>query len=132
MATIEQIVRDGHGSASNGKWRVYRSDSDPFRGTEYELWHHGTLMLRWRQSTRYGVEILSASTGHGSVSDQGGMNTAFSVLGVPYYYSRRGRASILDWTDPDDRSQAPKYRQEHPGLFGQATDWDPRIKSFMV
>jgi hypothetical protein len=46
-------------------------------------------MLRW--SDTY---VEYTDTGHGSVSDQNGMNIAFSVLHLPYYYSRAGGPEI--------------------------------------
>jgi hypothetical protein len=91
--TIAQIIERKHGCAgSNGAWRVEQDESDG-----YSLWHYGTRMLRWRESSRYGREIMDVSTGHGSVSDQGGLNTAFKVLGAPWYFSRKGGASIRDY-----------------------------------
>ena len=94
--TISDIIHYRKGSAgSNRSWRVERDiDNDPYVGTYYSLFHYSTLMLRWRESTRYGVEPIRISTGNGSVSDQQGMNTAFKVLGLPYYFSRKGGATI--------------------------------------
>lgn len=98
MSTIAEIIRQGHGRAgSNGAWRVEAdSDNDPFDGTYYNLWHYGVRMLRWHESRRYGVEAVDWDIGNGSVSDQGGMNTAFRVLGLPFYYSRAGGAEIIE------------------------------------
>jgi hypothetical protein len=90
--TIAEAISRGHGRAgSGGAWRVERDESDPYVGQDYTLWHYATPMLRWRKSTRYGVELIDAGTGHGSVSDQGGMNTAFRVLGLPYRFDRDQR-----------------------------------------
>lgn len=95
--TIAEIVRRGSGRAGHaGSWRVERLDSDPFVGREYALYHYGTLMLKWRRSKRFGDELLFAGTGHGSVSDQNGINTAFKVLNLDYYFSRKGGPDILD------------------------------------
>jgi hypothetical protein len=92
MATIAGIIANRAGTAgSNGAWRIEKPDSDPFVGNEYELWHYSTLMLKWRHSHRYGNEILFTSTGNGSVSDQGGMNTAFRVLDVSFRFDRDRR-----------------------------------------
>jgi hypothetical protein len=100
--TLAQIIERKRGRAgSNGAWRVERDDSDPFVGNEYSLWHYGTRMLRWRETSRYGREIMSVSLGHGSVSDQGGMNTAFKVLGASWYFSRKGGAEIRDYETGD-------------------------------
>jgi hypothetical protein len=107
LTTIAQIIRDGRGYAgSNRAWRCHKSsDSDPFVGQEYELWHYSTRMLHWLKTSEGTVIPLHASTGHGSVSDQGGMNTAFKVLGLPYRYDRDypgGGPRITDIYDPGD------------------------------
>lgn len=87
---LEQIIRNRKGSAgSGGAWRVETI------GDRSVLLHYSTVMLRWRETPK-GVEILDYSTGHGSKSDQGGMNIAFSVLGTPYYFSRKGGAEIIE------------------------------------
>lgn len=97
VMTISDIIYYHRGRAgSNGSWRVEKLDSDEFVGTEYALWHYGTCMMIWRESHRHGTEVLMMSTGNGSVSDQGGMNTAFRVLGLPYYFSRAGGAEIIE------------------------------------
>src|SRR5215469_8970472 len=99
MTTIAQIIRDGHGRAgSRGAWRVEKIMSDPFVGQEYELWHYSTLMLRWLRRLNHNIPSY-ASTGHGSVSDQGGMNTAFKVLGLPYRFDRDWRGGGPRITD---------------------------------
>lgn len=97
--TIEKLIRDRirNGRAgSKGSWRLEKGESDPFAGPEWELWHYSTLMLRWTDHFGGGVTIRYTSTGHGSVSDQGGMNTAFKALGVPYRFDRAGGAQITD------------------------------------
>jgi hypothetical protein len=50
-------------------------------------------MLEWTDLPSETV-IEYMGIGHGSVSDQNGMNTAFAVLSQKYYYSRRGGAAI--------------------------------------
>ena len=93
--SLESIIRNRKGRAgSGGSWRVERSDSDPFVGQDYELWHYGTCMLQWTENSRGEILRCKTSTGHGSVSDQHGMNTAFRVLGLDLYYSRKGGAEI--------------------------------------
>ena len=69
-------------AGSNGSWRLERTSND-----EYVLVHYATPMLSWYDHPD-GVVITGYSVGHGSVSDQGGMNVAFRVLGVPYRYYR--------------------------------------------
>jgi hypothetical protein len=98
--TIRQIILNGKGSAGSGNaWKVERDDSDPFVGQEFTLYHYSTRMLKWRESRRYGSEILYADIGHGSVSDQGGMNTAFRALGLPYRFDRDQRGGGARITD---------------------------------
>lgn len=71
---LKHIIILGKGRAgSGGSWRV----------ADKELWHYSTLMLKWTEID--GVNFpLHMSTGHGSTSDQQGMNTAFRLLGMPY------------------------------------------------
>lgn len=80
-----------------GHWRVEKPDCDPFRGVEFELWHYSTRMIHWRESRRNGVELLSVSLGHGSVSDQQAMNVAFRAIGASHlYFTRKGGARIVN------------------------------------
>lgn len=53
------------------------------------LYHYSTAMLAWyyRDPAAW-TEVLSL--GHGSVSDQQGVNKVLQALGVGLYYSRRG------------------------------------------
>lgn len=89
MSTLASIVKARHGKAGSGNaWRV-----EPIGSDTYTLWHYSTPMLSWRD-TGYGVDVLHLSTGHGSVSDQNGMNKAFRALGIRYYFSRKGGSSI--------------------------------------
>jgi len=44
------------------------------------------------------LEVVDYSIGHGSKSDQGGMNRLFRALNAPYYYSRKGSANIEETT----------------------------------
>lgn len=86
MATIKGIILAGKGKAgSNDSWRVEENKG------EFQLWHYGTLMLEWDDTG-----VLGYSVGNGSVSDQGGMNTAFKVLGFPYRFDRKGGARITE------------------------------------
>lgn len=103
--TIKDIVRRGSGRAGHqGSWRVellnaeHMSQALP-NGAEpwpvYQLTHYGTMMLTWVRG-KHGCYMVDMSTGHGSVSDQNGMNQAFKALDLPYYYSRRGGADIKE------------------------------------
>lgn len=99
--TIAEIVQRGSGHAGHGgAWRVERINGDhsvsPYEAWPvYRLTHYGHHMLTWTEN-KHGVSVLDMSTGYGSVSDQGGMNTAFRVLGLDYYYSRKGGAQIME------------------------------------
>jgi hypothetical protein len=91
--TIAEIIRRGNGRAgSSGAWRVERDEpADPFVGAVATLRHHGTVMLRWKVSNPSDPRVLDYGIGWGSVSDQGGMNTAFRVLGLPLRFDRAQR-----------------------------------------
>ena len=96
MATIASIIRNGKGTA--GAWRVVSDDpADPFSPWIYRtLWHYSTPMAEWREFRRTGErELVMHGIGHGSKSDQNGMNTLFRELGFPYYYSRAGGAEVI-------------------------------------
>lgn len=65
-----------------------------------EVYHYSTLMLSF-PTDEAGLPIATAEnvwyeTGHGSVSDQQGMNRLFRELGLPLYYSRRGGSAIKE------------------------------------
>ena len=100
MATLESIIRNRRGKAgSNGSWKVTNGIGNGY----HCLWHYSTPMLEW-YDTGYGVEVIAYDEGHGSVSDQQGMNIAFRTLGVPYYYSRKGGARIRRTTSQEGLS----------------------------
>ncbi len=107
MATIRQIIERGRGHASS--WRVERGTTPDGALATCSLYHYSTRMLVWREDVPRDSAVLDWSLGHGSVSDQGGMNTAFDVLGLPYYYSRRGGAEILSLNDGGDRARMPRH-----------------------
>jgi len=90
--TLAEIIRKGHGRSH--AWTVLRIFTEPDSSNWYtELWHYNTKMLTWNYNGSE-IELLDSSIGRGSVSDQNGCNTAFKVLGLPYYYSRAGGARI--------------------------------------
>ena len=91
MASIASIIEKGTGRA--GAWRVvfYYHNNVP----THDLWHYGTMMLSWTEVNGRNV-AGRMSTGYGSVSDQQGMNKAFRILNLPYYYRRAGGAKIHD------------------------------------
>jgi hypothetical protein len=87
MASIADIVNRGKGKA--GAWEVRPSGEN-----RQTLFHYSTAMLSWVEDGRE-MYVDGYSLGWGSVSDQNGMNTAFKVLGAPYYYQRAGGAQIV-------------------------------------
>jgi len=112
MATLEDIILAGKGrSGSNQAWEVGGSHmgitNDGRDIIVKHLWHYTTLMLSWREDDPADENYLDYSLGHGSVSDQGGMNRAFQLLGIPLRYTRAGGASI----EPIDPSLAKPLRE---------------------
>ena len=97
--TLAEIIRKGHGRSH--AWTVY---SIPCYGCLEagicctrpitELYHYCTKMLEWHKDSDGVYQLDDRDIGRGSVSDQNGCNTAFKVLGLPYYYSRAGGANI--------------------------------------
>ena len=132
MTTITQIIRDGRGCAgSNRSWRVetgIHRVSDNWTLPTVELWHYSTLMLSW-SGDEDGIFWVYTSIGHGSVSDQGGMNTAFKVLGLPLRYDRdwRGggaRITRLDETNWPTPTCPPDIGPPHG--MPDAMRWTPQ------
>jgi|SRR5215471_14790435 len=90
--TLEEIIRAGKGKAgSEQSWEVTRTDN----GNVGRLFHYSTQMLVWDWYDPANESVLDYSIGWGSVSDQGGMNKAFRILGLPLYYARKGGAEII-------------------------------------
>lgn len=108
--TITELVRTArHGAraGSGGAWRIHRWRPAPIHDPSREcvtLYHHNTAMLTWRADDPRDPTVLAYSTGWGSRSDQGGMNRAFKVLGLPLYFSRAGGANIEDTSDEAARA----------------------------
>lgn len=94
MASLESILLAGKGTA--GAWRVSGEHPGHTDIVVKHLWHYSTLMLTWREDMPADENYLDYSTGWGSVSDQGGMNKAFRILGIPRYFVRRGGAEIVE------------------------------------
>lgn len=84
-------------AGSHGSWRSEaRTVID--RNGQYgrvTIWHYSTIMLDFRADDPTDERYLWIGTGHGTASDQGGMNKLFSALKLPYYFSRKGGASIV-------------------------------------
>ena len=92
MATIAEIVRNGHGRAgSHGAWQVSeapRTDGAGRGHQDWRLWHYTTAMLQWTRRPCGKADVIFFSLGRRTVSDQQGMNAAFEALGLPLYYAR--------------------------------------------
>lgn len=92
MASIADIIRNGKGSAgSNQSWVVHeveRPHKDGGLTIVCVLTHYGTTMMEWRKCWPDDPDYLWIGTGLGSVSDQGGINTACAVLKLPYRMDR--------------------------------------------
>lgn len=116
MTIQELIERATAGDAGvAGAWRTERVYIHGARVAR--LYHHGTMMLQWDIDFPQGSDKLDWSLGWGSVSDQNGMNTAFRVLGLPYYYSRKGGAHIVSLNDSRESARdLPVYIRRHPEL----------------
>lgn len=81
--TIEEIIANAEGSAGSRRaWTVERT------ANTVELYHYSTLMLVWNPSNPRDESVLYYGIGHGSKSDQGGMNTAFRTLRLPLRFDR--------------------------------------------
>lgn len=80
--TLQRIINRGRGTTRH--WRVENQ-----KGYK-RLYHFDSLMAIWR-----GKQIIFMSIGHGSFSDQGGMNILFRELNAPYYYTRRRFPQIV-------------------------------------
>lgn len=78
--SIAELIRRGYGKA--GPWQI---EAD---GDSATLFHYSTAMLTWNPSDPTDEDTLDWSIGHGSVSDQNGMNTAFRILALPYRFDR--------------------------------------------
>jgi hypothetical protein len=84
--TIESIITAGKGNSH--AWHVEQHNGV---ANVVHLRHYATTMLVWNVEDPYDAEVLDWDTGHGSVSDQNGMNTAFRALGLPYRFDRDQR-----------------------------------------
>jgi len=110
MPAIADIVSTASGQA--GAWRVERSTFTTAGSTRpvevATLYHYGTAMLRWQVDNPGCRNALSMGTGHGSVSDQNGMNIAFRILNLPYWFGRAGGAEIVR-TNGDNRAPYSRF-----------------------
>ncbi len=86
-----------------GKWRSWDSEEPMTRN----IYHYSTQMLSFKLDAEGQWDghlgTVDYSTGHGSLSDQKGMNTLFARLGMPYYFQRQGGAGIVTLDGPQFR-----------------------------
>ena len=84
-----RIVDLIHKDATAGKWH---SRSVVYGGTTYrQIYHYSTMMLE--VNVDMGI-VTNWNIGHGSVSDQMGVNKLLKALDAPWYYRRKGSARI--------------------------------------
>lgn len=81
--------------------------------------HYWTMMLQFspRDTKPHGAipvqYVQHVDLGHGSRSDQDGMNKLFRELGLPWYYSRKnGCAQVIDLIETPTHSALPKYLRD--------------------
>ena len=86
--SIASIIENRKGTA--GPWRVARvvnREGSAMLDDVYQLWHYDTCMLEWCEND-FGSTVTYTNIGHGSVSDQNGVNKAFAILGAGLRYRR--------------------------------------------
>lgn len=133
MTTIAQIIRNGRGRAgSNGSWRIETRVYliGDIQIPTVELWHYSTLMLSW-SGDGDGIFYCYTCLGHGSVSDQGGMNTAFRILNIPLRYDRdyRGGGPRITRLSDDFNvvpREVPSLSLSSSVFLGDAMRWNPQ------
>lgn len=89
---IVDLAEKGKENRKAGNWSRTSDvrESDGVR--RVIIFHYSTPMLSYLETEP--VEVTGYSLGHGSVSDQQGMNQLFNRLNLPYYYNRKGGAKI--------------------------------------
>ena len=102
FAAFDRALKKRHEISANLEinkaWTIARRDERTFA-----LYHYTTCMLVWRDMNPEGfhtrqAQVLETNIGQSSKSDQDGMNRAFEVLGLPYYYSRKGGHGEIHYT----------------------------------
>lgn len=90
-----------------------------------DVYHYATLMLSFgikdNDPTTWDgdIDTVAYSTGHGSVSDQNGMNKLFARQAMPFYYQRSGGAQIVTLDGPNyrygitPRARVPQLQTSH-------------------
>lgn len=93
-----------------------------------DVYHHFTQMIQFKLRNKEPYNripvrsVMHLDIGHGSKSDQKGMNRIFVALGLPWYYARdKKNPRILKLLDPNHQSQLPKNlrdREVRVNTFG--------------
>jgi hypothetical protein len=126
---LEQILenRVPGKTATAGHWFSYCWENDDGE-LILNVTHHFTQMIQFKIRNKQPYfpipvrSVLHVDTGHGSKSDQKGMNRIFVALGLPWYYARNNKnPRILRLLHPDEVKQLPKNlqnREVRVKLFG--------------
>lgn len=86
-----KLGRAGH----YGSWRSFDDYCHANGQVVRVVKHYDTRMITFLLDTGGSpVEVVDYSIGHGSVSDQNGMNKLFRAVGSDHYFSRQGGAKI--------------------------------------
>ena len=117
--TLEQMVqnREPDKTMQAGNWSSYCFVDDGHLIVNIN--HYWTMMLQFRVKSRkpyFPIAIRYVQhidLGHGSKSDQDGMNRIFCQLGLPWYYARKNRtAQIIDLRKTPEHPALPTYMRD--------------------
>lgn len=98
--TADKAIKAGH-------W--YSTESHELRRgvavTRRYVMHYSTVMLSFNVDDDGewdgNMDTVDYSTGHGSVTDQQGMNKLFARLAMPLYFRRAGGAEVIALSTPN-------------------------------
>lgn len=101
MTSIRDLADGNAHAGSGGAWRSVTEDFTVDTRRSYKwrtIFHYETVMLafalndegKWDGNT----DNVVYNIGHGSVSDQNGMNKLFRHMNMPLYFVRQGGARI--------------------------------------
>jgi hypothetical protein len=118
--TIEQLLnnRIPGKMVCAGNWRSLCHTDDDGRKI-VTVYHYATEMIQFYARPKHpdfpvAERFIShVDLGHGSKSDQDGMNRIFRKLGLSWYYSRKGgSAQIIDLLQDPESTALPKYLRD--------------------
>lgn len=116
--TLEQMLenREPGKTLKAHNWSAYCWQDDD-GNVVVNVNHYWTQMIQFAVRTKkpyYPIPVRNVShvdIGHGSKSDQKGMNRIFIKLGLPWYYARNNKdPRILEI--PKDEKELPTYLQD--------------------